>query len=203
MTRLEKIFEQNKAWAENERKLDPKVFERLAEKQTPKYLWIGCADSRVHPNEIMGSRLGEVFVHRNIANVFPAQDTNCLAVLEYAVNHLHIEDVIVCGHYGCGGVLASLENTPGGSIGKWLSNIKEVISANKSVLDEIQDPTLKTKKLVELNTLQQALNISQTEAIQNAWNTGRDLIIHSLVFDMATGLLKDLNHPLSYDARPN
>lgn len=192
MRELNNLFENNRAWAEGKRKQDPEVFNRLGKGQTPKYLWIGCSDSRIPANEVLGLEPGEVFVHRNIANVFPHTDFNCLSVLQYGVDYLGIEHVIVCGHYGCGGVTAAIENTQYGLVDNWLRHIRDVYFREKKELDQITDPTLKNNRLVELNVLYQVMNVCHTTTIQNAWANKKKLTIHGWVYDVSTGLLKDL-----------
>ncbi len=193
MRKLQKLFENNRTCAEQRLQKDPEVFLKLSKKQVPKYLWIGCADSRIPANEILGLEPGELLVHRNIANIFPHTDFNCLSVLQAAVDHLGIEHVIVCGHYGCGGVAAAMENAQLGLIDNWLRNIRDVCSREKRELDGIKDQEQKYKRLVELNVLHQAMNVCHTTIVQNAWVEKKTLSIHGWVYDLSTGLLKDLN----------
>jgi len=193
MRALQKLFDNNKNWAEEKLKNDPKIFSNLTEKQTPKYLWIGCSDSRIPANEILGLAPGEVFVHRNVANLFPHTDFNCLSVLQYGIDYLNIEHVIVCGHYRCGGVAAAMENAQFGLVDNWLRNIRDVYSREKNQLDIIADKTLRNDRLVELNVLYQVMNICHTTIVQNAWANKKSLYVHGWVYDVSTGLLKDLN----------
>ncbi len=193
MKELQELFENNRAWAENSLKKDPGAFQKLSDKQTPKYLWIGCSDSRIPANEILGLPPGEVFVHRNVANLFPHTDFNCLSVLEYGVEFLNIEHVIVCGHYKCGGIAAAMESTQFGLVDNWLRNIRDIYFREKELLDPISDPELKSNRLVELNVLYQVMNVCHTTIVQNAWANNKKLSIHGWVYDVATGLLKDLN----------
>lgn len=197
MKELQKLFENNKAWAEKKLQKDPETFRNLAKEQAPKYLWIGCSDSRIPANEILGLEPGELFVHRNIANLFPHTDLNCLSVLHYAVEYLAIEHVIVCGHYQCGGVAAAMENTKLGLIDNWLRNIRDVYSREKEELERISDTELKYKRLVELNVLYQVMNVSHTTIVQDAWAKKKKLSIHGWVYDISTGLLKDLDCSIS------
>jgi len=191
------LFEKNKRWAEDQKKNNPQIFKHLSESQTPKYLWIGCSDSRVPAEEILGLNPGELFVHRNVANVVPHTDFNCLSVLEYAVNHLNVEHVFVCGHYECGGVSASMENAQFGLVDNWLRNIRDVYSREKEELDKITDKNLKFQRLVELNVLHQVMNVCHTTIVQNAWAEGKKLTVHGWVFDISTGLIKDLHSDIS------
>ncbi len=193
MRALQKLFKNNKIWAEKKLKKDPDVFLKLSEKQTPKYLWIGCSDSRIPANEILGLEPGEVFVHRNVANLFPHTDFNCLSVLQYGIDYLNIEHVIVCGHYRCGGIAAAMENAQFGLVDNWLRNIRDVYSREKDQLDHISNKTLRNDKLVELNVLHQVMNVCHTTIVQNAWANKKKLYVHGWIYDVSTGLLKDLN----------
>jgi len=193
MKALQKLFENNKAWAENKLKNDPKTFQNLAEGQTPKYLWIGCSDSRIPANEVLGLAPGEVFVHRNVANLCPHTDFNFLSVLQYGIDYLNIEHVIVCGHYRCGGVAAAMENAQFGLVDNWLRNIRDVYSREKEQLDAIDDKAMRNDRLVELNVLHQVMNVCHTTIVQNAWANKKNLYVHGWIYDVSTGLLKDLN----------
>ena len=193
MRELKKLFENNENWAKKKIEKDPDVFTKNAEVQKPKYLWIGCSDSRIPANEVLGLEPGEVFVHRNVANLVPHSDINCLSVLEYSITQLDIEHVIVCGHYGCGGVKAAMENTQFGLVDNWLRHLRDVYASEKEVLDEIVEPEEKYEKLVELNVIYQAMNVCHTTIVQNAWAKGKKLSIHGWVYDIKTGLLRDLN----------
>lgn len=197
MKTLSYLFEKNKKWAKKKLETNPHIFESTSKKQTPKYLWIGCSDSRVSPSEILQLKPGEIFVHRNIANLFPNNDLNCLSALQYAVEYLSVEHVIVCGHYGCGGVAAAMEPIQYGLIDSWLKNIRDIYSQEKESLDAIKDETEKYKKLIELNVRQQAYNICHTTIVQNSWNENKYLSVHGWVYDISSGLLKDLNCTLS------
>ena len=193
MKELSNLFENNRRWAENKESTDQKYFKRLSEKQTPKYLWVGCADSRIPANEILGLEPGEVFVHRNVANLVPHTDFNCLSVLQYGVDYLGVEHIIVCGHYGCGGVAAAMENAQFGLVDNWLRHIRDIYFLERSELDAIPDTKKRYKRLVELNVLHQVLNTCHTTVVQNAWAKNKKLSVHGWVYDLSTGLLKDLN----------
>lgn len=190
MRELQQLFENNRKWVEEK---GSKTFEKLAKGQSPKYLWIGCSDSRIPANEILGLAPGELFVHRNVANLVPHTDFNCLSVLQYAVDYLAIEHVIVCGHSNCGGVAAAMERAQFGLVDNWLRHIRDVYSKEKIELDKIKDKDKKYNRLVELNVLHQVMNVCHTTIIQNAWANEKKLSIHGWVYDVATGLLKDLN----------
>jgi carbonic anhydrase len=193
MKELKILFENNKNWVVRKTKQDPEYFFNLAKDQDPYYLWIGCSDSRVPANEIVGLEPGELLVHRNVANVFPHTDFNCLSVLEFAVSILKVKHVIVCGHYGCTGVKAAMEDHHLGLVDNWLRNIRDVYSRNKSELEPIADHKHRHNRLVELNVLQQVLNVCSTTIVQEAWSRKQPLSIHGWVYDMESGKLKDLN----------
>jgi len=188
----QKLLQGNKEWVEAKLKSDPTYFEELSKGQSPDYLWIGCSDSRVPDNEITNANPGDIFVHRNIANMVVHTDINMLSVLQYAVEVLHVKHVIVCGHYGCGGVLAALGNKDNGLVNNWLRNIKEVYFRNKKEIDAIEDQQAKGDRLVELNVIQQVENLAKTTLIQKAWKN-RELEVHGWVFDIRTGKIKDLD----------
>lgn len=187
---IEKIFENNKEWVKSKLGMDPDYFTNMAKGQSPKALFIGCADSRVPANEITGTGPGEMFVHRNIANMVVHTDINMLSVLQYAVEVLKVEHVIVCGHFGCGGVAAAMGDTQFGLIDNWLRNIKDVIRLHYDELNAITDEKEKFNKLVELNVKEQVLNLSKTSIIQNAWSSGQKMELFGLVYDIAEGHLK-------------
>lgn len=187
------LFTNNQKWVEKKLEQDPQYFEKLATGQQPRFLWIGCSDSRVPANEITGTESGEIFVHRNIANMVVHTDMNLLSVLDYSINILKVRHVMVVGHYSCGGVNAALGNQQNGLIDNWLRNIKDVIRLHKDELDAIQDPVAKSNRLVELNIIEQVYNLSKSSIVQNAWANDRKLQIHGLVYDLKTGLLKNLN----------
>lgn len=187
-----KLLENNKNWVEEKLNLDPDFFNRLAKGQSPEFLWVGCSDSRVPANEITGTNPGEIFVHRNIANMVVHTDFNFHSVLQYAVDVLKVKHIIVCGHYGCGGVLTALTNTSVGIVDSWLRNIKEVIIKHKDELDAIEDSNEKGRRLVELNVEEQVKNLAKTSIVQKAWMT-RSLQIHGWVYGLDSGKIKDLN----------
>jgi len=193
MRSLEQLFKNNRIWVQDKLKEDSKAFVKLSKKQTPKYLWIGCSDSRIPASEILGLAPGDVFVHRNVANICPHTDFNCLSVLQYGIDYLNIENVIVCGHYGCGGVKAAMENEQFGLVDNWLRNIRDVYSREKDELDTISDSKLKYNRLVELNVLHQVMNVCHTTIVQNTWANQKKLAIHGWIYDISTGYLKDLD----------
>lgn len=193
MKTLKVLFENNREWVQKKTQKDPDYFRHMAKAQDPKYLWVGCADSRVPANEIVGLEPGELFVHRNVANLCLHTDLNCLSVLEYAVDLLKIQHVIVCGHYGCGGVKAAMENHQLGLVDNWLRNIRDVYARFKTQLDQISNPEERFERLVEYNVMQQVLNICHTSIVQGAWMRGQPLWIHGWVYDLSTGTLKDLD----------
>lgn len=190
---MEEIFKNNKKWVEQELAKDPEFFKKLAKGQAPRYLWIGCADSRVPADRITGTNPGEIFVHRNIANMVVHTDINMLSVLQYAVEVLKVQDVIVCGHYGCGGVAAALSDKSFGLIDNWLGNIKDVIRLHFDEINQIKDEEKKQKRMVELNVIEQVYNLTKTSIIQNAMASGQNIKVHGLVYDVGMGLLKNLN----------
>ena len=193
MQKLKVLFQNNKEWVESKVSKDPKYFRRMADGQEAQYLWIGCSDSRVPANEIVGLEPGELFVHRNVANLFPHTDFNCLSVLEYAVDLVKIQHVIVCGHYGCSGVKTTKENQQQNQVDNWLRNIRDVYARHKEELDIIPNQKQRYDRLVELNVRQQVLNVCHTTIVQGAWTRGDPLCIHGWVYDVATGSLKDLD----------
>jgi carbonic anhydrase len=189
MTPYEKLLLENKAWAAEKVSDDPDFFNRLANLQTPDFLWIGCSDSRVPANEITGTRPGEIFVHRNVANMVVHTDLNLLTVLEYAVNHLKVKHVIVCGHYNCGGVKASMTQHNFGIINKWLRNIKDVYRFHREELDAIADEEKRADRLVELNVQEQVMNLAKTSIIQKAWKSEQRPQLHGWVYGLKDGLI--------------
>ena len=190
---LKNLFEKNKNWAKKLKKNDPDFFLNLSKQQKPEYLWIGCSDSRVPANEIVDLPPGTIFVHRNIANVVIHTDLNCLSVIQYAVEILKIKHVIVCGHYGCGGIRAALEKEDHGLIDNWLRNIKDVYRYHQKEIDGIDDEKEKINLLCEYNVIEQVYNICNTTIIQNAWRAGQDLDVHGWIYNIEDGILKDLN----------
>lgn len=193
MRLLKPLLDSNRDWARRTTEADPRFFDELAAQQRPQYLWIGCSDSRVPANQITGLAPGEVFVHRNIANVVVHSDFNCLSVIEYAVRVLQVNHVIVCGHYGCGGVAAALENHKLGLIDNWLRHIRDVRQKHARVLDAIGDPQRQLDRLCELNVIEQAWNVCHTTIVQDAWEEGHELAVHGWIYGLKDGLLRDLN----------
>jgi carbonic anhydrase len=189
---IKALFRNNRAWSQEMLAADPAFFQRLASQQSPRFLWIGCSDSRVPANQILGLAPGEVFVHRNIANLVIDSDMNCLSVIQYAVEILRIEHIIVCGHYGCGGVRAACGNDQWGLIDNWLRHIKETYIRHKAELEVIQVNSIRANRLCELNVLDQVRNVCHTTIVQNAWMNGRKLAIHGLIYSLENGLLTDL-----------
>jgi carbonic anhydrase len=186
-----RLIEGNKTWSQEKLKQDPDFFKNLSLGQNPEYLWIGCSDSRVPANEITNTKSGEIFVHRNIANIVVHTDMNLLSVLYYAVEVLHVKHVIVCGHYGCGGVIAAMNNKDNGFVNNWLRNIKEVYLKNIAELEAIENIRDRENRLVELNVIQQVHNLAKTKIVQQAWQR-RELQVHGWVYGFADGLIKDL-----------
>jgi carbonic anhydrase len=190
---LQHLLDNNARWAAGETVDDPHYFKRLSTQQNPDYLWIGCADSRVPANEIIGLDPGEVFVHRNVANVVVHTDMNCLSVIQYAVDILKVEHIIICGHYGCGGVIAAMENTQYGLIDNWLRHIKDIYQKNKLEVEAIDDPAQRKARLCEINVLEQVANVCYTTIVQNAWQRGQKLAVHGWVYGLNDGLVNDLD----------
>ena len=192
MSSLSKLFHKNVEWARKITDTDPDFFRKLVGQQSPDYLWIGCADSRVPANEIVDLLPGELFVHRNVANVVVHTDLNCLSVLQYAVDVLDVEHIMVCGHYGCGGVQAALNNRRLGLIDNWLRHVQDVVKKHRTELDGLADETSRLNRLCELNVIEQVLNVCETTIVQSAWDRGKRLEIHGWVYGLHDGLLKDL-----------
>lgn len=197
MDNLDTLFENNSQWADSIKAEDPKFFERLAAQQKPEYLWIGCSDSRVPANEIVGLLPGELFVHRNIANCVVHTDLNCLSVIYYAIQVLKVKHVIVTGHYGCGGIQAALTEDQFGIADHWILNIRDVHFNKREELSKIKEPNEKLNRLCELNVIQQVANVSHIPLVQNAWDQGQDLSIHGWIYDIKDGLLKKLCDPIN------
>lgn len=196
MPNLGDIFEKNKKWANEMKEKDPEFFKQLADQQDPKYLWIGCADSRVPANQIMDLPPGEVFVHRNIANVVVHTDLNCLSVLQYAVEILKVEHIIICGHYDCGGIKAAMDDKNHGLIDNWLRHIKDVNRFNSSELEGLSGEE-KFNRLCELNVKEQVKNVADTTIVQGAWKKNAKLSVHGLIYSLRNGVLKDLKVTIS------
>ena len=191
MESLQVLFDNNRHWAAGVKARDPRFFEILSKQQNPEYLWIGCADSRVPANEIVGLLPGEVFVHRNVANLVVHSDLNCLSVLQYAVDVLRVKHVLVCGHYGCGGIQAALQNRQLGLIDNWLRHVQDVAQKHASLF-EAQLPPRHWDTLCELNVIEQVVNVAQTTVVQQAWARGGSVTVHAVIYGLRDGLLRDL-----------
>lgn len=187
------LLENNKKWVASKLEMDPLFFEKMAEGQNPPLLWIGCSDSRVPANEIIGAQPGEVFVHRNIANMVVHSDMNLLSVLDYAVNILEVKHIIVCGHYGCGGIQTAMSNMHVGLIDNWLRHIKDVYRLHNSELSLLNDPKQKVDRFAELNVYEQVGNLAKTSIVQSAWERGSNLHLHGWIYDVKDGIINDLN----------
>jgi carbonic anhydrase len=194
---LDKLLQNNRAWVARMTALDPAFFERLASQQHPQYLWIGCADSRVPANEIIGLMPGEVFVHRNIANAVIHTDLNCLSVLQYAVEVLQVKHIIVCGHYGCGGIHAAMLGQEYGLIDNWLRHLKDIYLKHGQLLDGIEDEKERFDRFCELNVIEQVQHVCQTTIVQGAWRRKQPLSVHGWIYDVGDGLLRDLDYRIS------
>lgn len=193
MKLLKDVFEKNAEWAESVLQEDPHFFERLSQQQTPEYLYIGCADSRVPANTVMGLEPGQVFVHRNVANLVVHSDLNVLSVLQYAVEVLRVKHVIICGHYGCGGVTAAMTNDEHGLIDNWLRAIKDVYQRHQDRVDAMETPQERVDLMCELNIAAQVLNVTHTTIVQDAWKRGQELAVHGWIYSLKNGRLKDLD----------
>ena len=193
MSTLKNLFDNNRKWAATIKESDPDFFAKLSRQQNPEYLWIGCSDSRVPSNQIVGMLPGEIFVHRNIANVVIHTDLNCLSVVQFAVEILKVKHIIVCGHYGCGGIRAALEKCPHGLIDTWLQHIKDVYRHHQDKLDAIADENERINLLCELNVIEQVSNVSHTSIVQEAWKAGQELSVHGWIYSIEDGILKNLN----------
>ncbi len=197
MKTLPELFDNNRAWSEGIRAADPDFFARLSRQQRPQYLWIGCADSRVPANEIVGLAPGEVFVHRNVANVVVHSDLNCLSVLQFAVEVLQVEHVMVVGHYGCGGVSAALENRRVGLADNWLRHVQDVHAKHEERVAAVAGTPARIDRLCELNVLEQVVNVCQTTVLRDAWDRGQRLSVHGWIYGLKDGLLRDLGATVS------
>lgn len=193
MHTLKDCFDANREWAARMRERDPEFFDRLRDQQLPELLWIGCSDSRLPPDRIIGKQPGEVFVHRNVGNVVAHTDMNCLSVLQYGIEVLGVHHVIVCGHYGCGGVRAALQSRPMGLIDNWLRHIRDVYAMHRVELDAIDDEERRADRLCELNVAAQVANVCRTTIVQDAWQQGRPLAVHGWIYSVSDGLLRDLD----------
>jgi len=192
MKDLHRLLDQNRAWAENIKASDPDFFQNLAKQQSPRFLWIGCADSRVPSTQLAGMKPGEMFVHRNVANLVVHTDFNCLSVMQYAVDVLKVEHVIVCGHDGCGGVKAAMSNLQFGLIDNWLRHVQDVYHEYEEQLAKISDENERLDRLCELNVIEQVRNVSRTTIVQSAWQRGQELVVHGWIYGLQDGLLRDL-----------
>jgi carbonic anhydrase len=197
MAALDKLLQNNRSWAADRIKRDPSFFTRLARQQAPEFLWIGCADSRVPANEIVGLDPGELFVHRNVANLVVHTDLNCLSVLQFAIGVLKIKHVIVCGHYGCGGIRAAMEKDSHGLIDNWLRHVQDVARAHEVKLNSIPTFDARVDKLCELNVIDQVQNVARTTVVQDAWRQGHDVQLHGWIYGLKDGLITDLGFQVS------
>lgn len=200
---LPALFENNRQWASCISQANPTFFSRLAEQQRPEYLWIGCADSRVPANEITGLLPGELFVHRNVANLVLHTDLNCLSVLQFAVETLQVKHIIVCGHYGCGGVKASFDGAPHGLIDNWLRPIWELYRRREAEITRLKSPDERVDRMCELNVIEQVKNVANTTIVQDAWRRGQQVSVHGWIYSIADGLLQDLDACISSAAELN
>jgi carbonic anhydrase len=192
MDEIQQLIENNRKWSQTTNERDAGFFETLAAQQAPKYLWIGCSDSRVPANEIIGLMPGELFVHRNVANIVYASDLNALSVIEYAVNSLKVSHIIVCGHYGCGGVKAAMTHHSHGFIDNWLNNVRYIYARHREDIRTISSEELRLDRLCELNVIDQVKSVSHTTIVQEAWARGQSLAIHGWIYGLKDGLVKDL-----------
>ena len=197
MSSLDRLIENNRQWADEMKAQDQAFFDKLIKQQTPEFLWIGCADSRVPANEIVGMMPGELFVHRNVANLVLHTDINCLAVMQYAVDVLKIKHILVVGHYACGGVRAAMDDYQHGMIDNWLRNIRDLYVRNRDEIESISDEQKRVDRLCELNVIQQVSNVTHSTIVQNAWARGQELDIHGWIYSVADGLIKDLDVTVS------
>ncbi len=192
MKDLKRLLDQNRAWAEAITASDPDFFQTLAKQQSPKFLWIGCADSRVPSTQLVDVAPGEMFVHRNVANVVVHTDFNCLSVMQYAVDVLKVDHIIVCGHHGCGGVMAAMKNDQMGLIDNWLRHVQDVFREHEQALMHIDDESKRVNRLCELNVIAQVVNVARTTIVQSAWQRGQELVVHGWIYGLENGLLRDL-----------
>ena len=189
---MQDLMQRNIAWADAQKEIDPEFFHRLSMQQNPDYLWIGCSDSRVPANQVVGLDPGELFVHRNIANVVLHTDFNCLSVLQFAVDVLKVRHIIVCGHFGCGGIKAALDDKEYGLVDNWLRHIKDIYVQNKKEIDGLRHQQQRVNRLCELNVIEQVNNLTKTKIVQHAWQRDQELSIHGVIYSIADGLLKEL-----------
>ena len=192
MSKLTHLFENNRAWAAEMSRQDPEFFSRLSRQQAPQYLWIGCSDSRVPANQIVNLLPGEMFVHRNVANVAAHSDLNCLSTVQFAVEVLQVRHIIVCGHYGCGGVLAALRDERLGLVDNWLRHVQDVRWKHQAELEALETEAQRHRRLCELNVTEQVVNVCQTTVLRDAWARGQELAVHGWVYDIQDGIIRDL-----------
>lgn len=197
MSQLNDLLTKNQQWAASIKEQDPQFFDRLKQQQTPEYLWIGCSDSRVPANQIVGLLPGDLFVHRNVANMVVHTDLNCLSVMQYAVDVLKVKHIIVTGHYGCGGVRASIEGQRHGLIDNWLRHIQDVYKKHRIAMEQFEDFDEKCDRLCELNVVEQVMNVVSTSVVQEAWDRGQELTVHGWIYGIHNGLVNDLNMTLA------
>ncbi|MEW6983371.1 carbonate dehydratase [Colwelliaceae bacterium 6471] len=197
MSSVQHLFENNKKWSDKIKSEDPDFFQNLFQQQNPDYLWIGCSDSRVPANELLGMLPGEVFVHRNIANQVVHSDLNCLSVIQFAVESLKVEHIIVCGHIGCGGIRAAIDGEDHGLIDNWLNHIKDVYRFHKDKFDHLIDETERVNLLCELNVIEQVANVCNTTILRDAWKRNQNITVHGFIYNLHDGILKDLNVSVS------
>lgn len=200
---LQNLLDANRRWAANMESLEPGYFNRLAQQQTPEYLWIGCSDSRVPANQVTGLQPGEVFVHRNVANLVVQTDFNCLSVMQFAVEALKVKHILVVGHYGCGGVRAALDNRRLGLIDNWLRQVQNVAAKHRAQLDAIDDRDARANRLCELNVMEQVINVGRTTIVTDAWSRGQSLAVHGWIYGLQDGIIKDLGVTLQAPADLN
>ena len=197
MKPLDELFENNRKWSADMTRQDAQFFQRLSAQQSPRYLWIGCSDSRVPANQIVGLLPGDMFVHRNVANVVVHTDLNCLSTIQFAVEVLRVEHIIVCGHYGCGGVLAALQDSKLGLIDNWLRHIQDVRAKHRSQIESLSTAAEQHTRLCELNVIEQVANVSQTTVVRDAWSKSQPLTVHGWIYGLSDGLLRDLGVTVS------
>jgi carbonic anhydrase len=201
MNNIEQLLENNKGWSQRAIEANPRFFADLADQQNPDYLWIGCSDSRVSANVIVDLAPGEIFVHRNVANLVNHTDMNCLSVIQFAVEVLQVDHIIVCGHYGCGGVAAAMDTDRHGLIDNWLRHIQDTANLHSNLLGAIDDPQEKLDRLCQLNVAEQVLNVAETTIVLDAWNRGQSLAIHGWIYGLKDGLIRDLEISISDESR--
>jgi carbonic anhydrase len=197
MTALDQLLKNNRAWAEEITRQDPEFFSQLSRQQAPQYLWIGCSDSRVPANQIVGLAPGQMFVHRNVANVVVHTDLNCLSAIQFALDVLRVGHIIVCGHYGCGGVLSALRDEKLGLIDNWLRHVQDVRSKYSAELDAIDSEVKRHARLCELNVIEQVMNVAKTTVVRDAWARGQSIAVHGWIYDVQDGIIRDLGQTVT------